>query len=247
MKRACQAVSYDIHKLLEDAMNNISGKNVMIYGADTGLGKSLAVAMGRERAHLALIGGNRRDLEDVEREAGVFRTRVYGYTCDTGSGKAVEQTVKSILGHFDAIDILIYIPSPFGNELYTACSRDTIFKEMQRRIAGPILLMRHFVKDMSAKNTGSILVAVDDTAVRGRKAHALAGAVSSGMKGFADSLRWELKSLGASKVNIATAVIGGSGVNGRNDAAEKILEALKSGKSSIIYPASAGILSRFRK
>ncbi|HPQ52617.1 MAG TPA: SDR family oxidoreductase [Spirochaetota bacterium] len=228
-------------------MNNISGKNVIIYGADTGLGRSLAVAMGKERAHLALIGGNRKDLEDVERDAGVYRTRVYGYTCDAGSGKDVERTVKSILGHFDTIDIFIFISSPFENVPYTQCSGDAIFKEIQRRIAGPILLMRHFVKEMGAKNRGSVLVAVDDTAVRGRNAHALAGAASSGMKGFADSLRAELKSRGASKVHVATAVIGGSGMNGGSGAAEKILEALQNGKSAIMYPAAAGILSRFRK
>lgn len=228
-------------------MNNFSGKNVLIYGVDTVLGKSLAVAMGRERANLALVSGNRRALEDVEREAGVFRTRVYGYTCDTGNGKDVERAVKSVLGHFDSIDICIYVPEPFHNDPYTQCSRDAVFGEMQRRVAGPILLMRHFVKSMSEKNSGGIAVAVEDIAVRGRNAHALAGAASSGMKGFADALRGELKALGASKVHVTTALIGGQGVNGRSDAADKIMEALKSGKSAITHLSAAGFISRFRK
>lgn len=231
---------------MEALMNNFSGKNVMIYGAGTGLGKSLAAAMGKERANLALISEKRSDLEDVEREVGIFRTRVYGYTCDSGSGKDVERTIKTVLGHFDAIDIIIHIPLPFECAPYTQCTRDAVFNEMQRRIAGPILLMRHFVNDMGAKNSGSIVIAVDDTAVRGRSAHALAGAASSGMKGFADALRVEMKTRGASKVHVTTALIGGSGMNRGDGATEKILEALKSGKTSITYPSGAGLLSRFR-
>ncbi len=74
----------------------------VVTGAATGLGLSIAQALGRQGAHVALVD---RDAEALQRVQGDPTSKAF--TCDISSEEQVRNTLQEIAASFGRIDILV--------------------------------------------------------------------------------------------------------------------------------------------
>lgn len=88
-------------------MKSLNGKVAVVTGAANGLGRSLAFLLAKEKAHLALLDIDEKQLNETKEAIGEEGIKVKVYPVDIADQKAVEQTASQIASDFSSIDILI--------------------------------------------------------------------------------------------------------------------------------------------
>ncbi len=88
-------------------MKSIRGKQALITGAASGIGKALALALAREGADLFLLDVDEAGLAEVVAEVAALKVRALGHTCDLTDPLAISAAVADVLARWGHVDILI--------------------------------------------------------------------------------------------------------------------------------------------
>ncbi len=91
---------------------DLSGKVVLVTGASSGIGRSLAIAAGSAGAKVALVGRSKVRLDEVQSEIG---ETAIAMPADLTNAADVDQVATQVTAHFGRIDVLLanaglYIP-----------------------------------------------------------------------------------------------------------------------------------------
>lgn len=79
--------------LIESMSDHVRGKNVLITGGSSGLGKRLALLLSGAGAHVSVIGRDEQKLGQVKQESG---QRIGTYACDVRDYEKLGETVSQI-------------------------------------------------------------------------------------------------------------------------------------------------------
>ncbi len=79
----------------------------LITGASSGIGRSLAVALARRNARLALLARREAELEETVRAATEAGAEAIAIRCDVTSREAFEAAVQETIGRFGRLDVLV--------------------------------------------------------------------------------------------------------------------------------------------
>src|SRR5438132_13940059 len=82
----------------------IKGKVIIVTGASSGIGRSTALALGREHARLVLVARRENRLKELEKEIGGDTLLL---TLDLREKAQVEQTIRLTVEQYGRIDVLI--------------------------------------------------------------------------------------------------------------------------------------------
>ncbi len=85
----------------------LKGKNIIITGGGTGLGKSMALRFASLGAGIAIIGRRKDPLETTVEELRESGADAAYYVCDVRKPLEIEKAFDSFLEHFGAIDVLV--------------------------------------------------------------------------------------------------------------------------------------------
>lgn len=165
---------------------------VVITGASAGLGRAIARAFARRRAHIGLIARNRERLEGTAREVRGLGGYALPLTCDVADADAVERSAEAVERHFGAIDIWINcamstIFAPFGAitaEEYRRATEVTYLGYVHGTMAA--------LRRMKPRNRGTIVQVGSALAYRSIPLQAPYCGAKHAIRGFTDSLRSEL-------------------------------------------------------
>ncbi|QZH57939.1 SDR family oxidoreductase [Mycolicibacterium farcinogenes] len=91
----------------DDPAGPLVGKNVIITGASSGIGRASAIAVAERGACVFALARNGEALDDLVAEIRANGGQAYAFTCDVTDSASVEHTVKDILGRFDHVDYLV--------------------------------------------------------------------------------------------------------------------------------------------
>ena len=86
---------------------NVDGKTIAITGAARGLGRSMAVTLARQGAHLALVDLSRDSLAESERECSQWEVPVHCYGADVSSEPDVIKLFDDIVRDCGRVDGLV--------------------------------------------------------------------------------------------------------------------------------------------
>src|ERR1051325_2051123 len=135
----------------------LAGKTALITGASKGLGKAMALALGRAGARLALVSRAKEPLEAVAKEirssgaeAEVFLANV----TDEAQVKALESAVP---GRFGKIQILINNAGVNIRKSVTDFTLEEWRTVLDTNLTGAFLLCRSFVPQLKGQGYGRIL------------------------------------------------------------------------------------------
>ena len=175
---------------------------VVVTGGGYGIGRGIALAFGREGAHVVLAARSREKLEAVAGELRALGTRPMVSELSVSDEAAVAGMVRSTESAYGRIDVLVNnagIAGPAG--LARDVAGDGWRETIETNLTGAFLCAKHVSRGMIERREGAI---VNIGSVAGRIGYALRSPYAAskwGMIGLSHSLAAELGPYGV-RVNI---------------------------------------------
>ncbi|MCF6411988.1 SDR family NAD(P)-dependent oxidoreductase [Pseudalkalibacillus salsuginis] len=180
-------------------------KSVLITGAGTGLGKSLALRYSTEGCHVYLVGRTFQTLEKVENIIKQTGGNATSIVCDITDYNEVQTTIQSLLKSAK-IDIFI-------NNAGTGCfgplnsyTNEEIDQVMATNVKGTINMTRAAIPVLLEQGEGQILNIISTAGLRGKKNESVYVASKFAVRGFTESL---IKELEETAIKVTAVYMGG--------------------------------------
>ena len=175
---------------------NLQGKNVVVTGASSGIGKAAAVAFARKGANVILVARRKERLQHAEDELEKFNVSTLSCQCDVSDRSQVGTLHDLASEKFGPIDILV---NNAGFAIYgsvTELSIEEIESQMMTNYFGMIYCTKYFLPGMLEKKSGHIVNVASVAASFGLPGIAPYCASKFAMLGFSEGLKHELKNTG---------------------------------------------------
>ena len=170
----------------------IDGSRVLLTGAGSGIGRSLALRLGLQGAVVALVGRNEGRLVDTAMAIRASGGSAYPFVFDLSRPSGQEELAQGVLKQLGGIDVLV---NNAGISRFCEFSRqepDEIESLFRTNVVGPMLLTRAVLPHFIRKNSGSI-VNIGSTAGSIGFGHFSAySSTKFALRGFSEALRREL-------------------------------------------------------
>jgi 3-oxoacyl-[acyl-carrier protein] reductase len=85
----------------------LDGKVVVITGSGRGIGRAMALAFARKRAHMALLDLNPADLEQTRAQCEALGVRAKHYVCNVTREEDMSATFDGVVQDFGRLDVMI--------------------------------------------------------------------------------------------------------------------------------------------
>ena len=145
---------------MEDRGNSVprfKDQVALVVGAAHGIGKAIAVRLGREGAHVVIADIDPAAMEITVHEMHSEGSKSQGVTCDVRDSAQVQAAVKQVLDWHGRIDILMQIagigPAAFFLELDEATWDNTL----NTNLRGAFLVAKAVVPHMVARRKGKLV------------------------------------------------------------------------------------------
>lgn len=171
-----------------------AGQTALVTGGGTGIGREIALALGREGAAVAVAGRRREPIRAVAREIEALDGRALPQEADVRDPDSVQALVEATERDLGAIDILINNAATFASgevaELDLAAWNDVL----ATNLTGSFLVTRAVLPGMIRRQRGGSIVFMSSTAGKRGDARGAAYCASKfGMMGLAHSLLYEVR------------------------------------------------------
>lgn len=183
--------------------NTLTGRVAVITGASRGLGKAMAIALGKQGAKLALVSRDRDHLQttavavrQTAAEAEVFRA-------DVTNEHEVRQLEQDIIKHFGTVHILVNNAGINVRKNVPDFTLDEWRSVIDTNLTSVFLMCRSFVPHMTGNGYGRIInmtSIMSHVSLPGRAAYS---ASKTGLLGFTRALALELVNTGVTVVGIS--------------------------------------------
>ena len=176
--------------------HDLSGRVAVVTGASRGLGRSMALALGRAGAKLALVARTYASLDADGIESVAFR-------CDVSSEPDVKALEKAVIERFGRVDILINNAGVNVRKHVTDFTLEEWNRVIGTNLTGAFLMCRAFIPHMMGRGYGRIVNMASMMAhisIPGRAAYS---ASKAGLLGMTRALALELAADGITVVAIS--------------------------------------------
>ncbi|MCS7089950.1 MAG: SDR family oxidoreductase [Verrucomicrobiota bacterium] len=170
----------------------------VVTGASSGVGRAVALALATRHWRVALVGRNRKGLEETVAQAGPHATRFRIEICDIQDAAAVARMADSVLRDWNEVDLLVNAAGTNVPErALSVLSLEDYRTILATNLDGAFHCVRAFLPAMRRQRRGTIVNIVSDA---GKLASAKAGAayVASkfGLAGLTQSINVEERANG---------------------------------------------------
>lgn len=169
----------------------MKNKVVIITGASSGIGKSLAEVFGLQGSKIVITGRNEQKLKEVERELIFKKIEVLSIVADVSIEEDNRTMVNETLKHFGKIDILINNAGISMRALFEDLDVAVIKNVMDINFYGTVFATKYCLPEIM-KNKGSIIGISSIAGYRGLPGRTGYSSSKFAMQGFMEALRTEL-------------------------------------------------------
>jgi NAD(P)-dependent dehydrogenase (short-subunit alcohol dehydrogenase family) len=177
-------------------LEGLAGKTVLVTGASSGIGRSVAVTMAAAGARVVLVARRRPLLEEVAAEVGRAGGRALVVPADVGDQAAVRDGFARAVEETARIDVVVnnagvLVPGPVSD-----LAPDDFERMLQVNLVGALFVMQEAVRHMRQRGGGSI---VNVASLAGRRGVSPLGgycATKFGLIGLTEALRMEVRGEG---------------------------------------------------
>jgi short-subunit dehydrogenase len=166
---------------------NLGGRTALVTGASGGLGQAIARGLAARGTSLVLSARRAEVLEALAAETG-GRT----LACDLSDRAAVERLVAEA----GAIDVLVANAGIPGSGQITSFSVEEIDRALEVNLRAPMILARLMCEGMAERGGGQIVFVSSLSGKAGTAGSSVYAATKFGLRGFAMSLREDLRPRG---------------------------------------------------
>jgi 3-oxoacyl-[acyl-carrier protein] reductase len=189
-------------------MSSLSGKFALVTGASRGIGRAIAIELGREGA--GVIVNCRQSREDAEGVVAAIRAiggKAEYFAADVSSESEVRALVASCIRTFGQLDILVCNAGIVRDQLLGAMKLEDWESVMQVNVRGVFLTIREVIPYMMSKRSGAIVALSSIAAERGGRGHANYVASKGAINAMVRSLAVELAPRGIRVNAVAPGII----------------------------------------
>jgi short-subunit dehydrogenase len=235
-----------------------SNKVVLITGASSGIGRSLAVELGKRGASVGLLARRAESLREVAREVEAAGGRALALPSDVTDAASVRAAADELREKFGAIDVLV---ANAGVGLLTddyARLGEQVAETIEINLLGAANSAAAVLPEMIARGAGHLVAISSLASYRGLPKSGAYCASKAAMNALFESLRLDLKKTGVAVTIIKPGFIKTPLTAGReaqmpfllelDDATRKILRAIEARRTAYAFPwqlASIVRLARF--
>lgn len=185
-------------------MTDFTGKNVLITGAASGIGRLMAAKIAALGGRLIIWDVNKGGLEGFAEELKQQGHRVSAYTCDLTDKEAIHATAETVLKECGPVDVLINNAGIVSGKTLLEAADEDIIRTFAVNSLAVFWTTRAFMPEMMKRNSGHIVTIASAAGLVGTAKLIDYCASKFAAVGYADALRVELKRLG---LNIKTTVV----------------------------------------
>lgn len=165
---------------------SLQGKTVLVTGASSGIGKSIAIECSRMGANIVLTARNKERLQQTLSEL-------------DGDGHMVipadlsdEEDIKALAAEVPVLDGVVHNAGVGHRVLCKAARKSDIDEVITPNVYGPILLQRHLLKKKKMAKEGSIVIIASRAPQAPSVGNALYAASKGAILGYSKVLALEL-------------------------------------------------------
>jgi short-subunit dehydrogenase len=231
-----------------------SNKVVFITGASSGIGRSLAVELGRRGAIVGLLARRAESLRELEAEVKAAGGLALALPCDVRDALAVREAADELRSQFGRIDVMVanagLIVTTPTKELKPAEVADV----MNVNVLGAVNSVVAVVNEMLAQGSGQLVAISSLAAYRGLAKSGAYCASKAALSTFFESLRVDLLGTGVDVTIIHPGFINTASTSDRkakrpflmelDDATQKIIWAIEARKKSYAFPWQLATICR---
>lgn len=171
---------------------SLNGQVALVTGASRGLGKQIALALGRSGAKVACVARSVEKLEEVVQEINSAGGAAMALACNVGDGSDVQRVVDEITTKWERLHILV------NN---AGITRDTLIPRMEdadfdevinTNLRGAFLFTRAVTRPMMQQRYGRIINMASVSGIMGNPGQANYSASKAGLIGMTRTVAREL-------------------------------------------------------
>jgi short-subunit dehydrogenase len=237
---------------------NWSGKVVLITGASSGIGRSLAVELGKRGASVGLLARRAEALREVAREVEAAGGRALALPSDVTDAASVRAAADELRTKFGAVDVMVANAGVGSLTDDYARLGEQVAETIEINLLGAANSTAAVLPEMIARGAGHLVAISSLASYRGLPKSGAYCASKAAMNALFESLRLDLKNTGVAVTIIKPGFIKTPLTAGReaqmpfllelDDATRKILRAIEARRTAYAFPwqlASIVRLARF--
>jgi len=137
----------------------VTGRNIMITGASSGIGKAAALGIGKAGGTVLLVARRQEQLDEVKREIEELDGIAYVHRCDLSDPDDIDRMAAEVLDQHEAVDILV---NNAGKSIRRSINRSydrfhDYQRTMQLNYFAPVKLILDLLPKMRDQGSGHII------------------------------------------------------------------------------------------
>jgi short-subunit dehydrogenase len=192
---------------MKQRMSRVSGLSAVVTGASSGIGRSLALRLGRAGARVGLVARRRAQLEEVEAQIRAEGGESIVVPCDVADPPAVAAAAAEISDRNGAVDLLIHSAGIGERVRFLDSTPEAFERILGVNTLGTVHVTRAFLPAMVERGSGAIVFMAS---VAGRVAtpnETAYVASKFAMVGFAESLSLEVEDAGVHVLVVCPGIV----------------------------------------
>ncbi len=175
----------------------LSGKTALITGAARGIGRAIALDLGRLGANVFITyRGSEADAESVATEVRALGVECRVSRLDVRSSEDVDRVLAEVKDAFGGVNILVNNAGMTADTLVMRMSEQQFDDVIATNLRGTFLMSKAVLRDMLRARWGRIINITSVVGVAGNPGQANYAASKAGIIGFTKSLALEVASRG---------------------------------------------------
>jgi NADP-dependent 3-hydroxy acid dehydrogenase YdfG len=195
------------NQLFDYELESVNGKNILITGGTTGIGRSAAILLAAQGAQVMIFGRHEQELQDAIRDIQQTGGTVTGLTADVSSPEDIRRVLKEVDRQLGRLDILIN-----NAALGYASVMEGDYQDWQyivnTNLLGYMAMAHEAIERMKARGAGHIVNIGSMSADVREKDSSVYVATKAGIEGFSEALRKEVNPLGIKVTLIEPGAVG---------------------------------------
>ncbi len=174
---------------------SLAGKNALVTGGGTGIGRAIALALAEQGANVAVA--NRSSIDAAEQVAAEIKDmgrQSLALKGDVAKADDAENFIKQVLTSFGSVDIVVNNAGTTRDGLLVRMSEDDWDAVLDTNLKGAFLVTRAAIKSMMKQRSGKIVNITSVMGLIGNPGQANYSASKAGIIGFTRSMAKEVGS-----------------------------------------------------
>ena len=135
----------------------LKNKVVLVTGGSRGIGRGIAAAFAAEGSRIVICARGQKDIDDAVTELRNMKADVLGLTVDVTRKEQIDSLVKTMIGTYGTIDVLINNAGGNKRNLFTDTTTDDWQQIIDLNLKSHVEVSRAFLPYMIKQKSGSII------------------------------------------------------------------------------------------